>query len=124
MVLDLISPCRTNLQNDALLHRLVHTKILSGSLNNDLDLTPAQRRKALAGRVLEAAGKVKLGKGEKAVRSSERNRAAKHVRDGLLSKQKERNEKMLEEVNTCCWFAKTSLTLSFRPSIWAIITQH
>ncbi|CAL1702183.1 unnamed protein product [Somion occarium] len=66
----------TNLQNDALLHRLVHTKILSGSLNNDLDLTPAQRRKALAGRVLEAAGKVKLGKGEKA---------------------KERNEKMLEE---------------------------
>ncbi|CAL1702181.1 unnamed protein product [Somion occarium] len=87
----------TNLQNDALLHRLVHTKILSGSLNNDLDLTPAQRRKALAGRVLEAAGKVKLGKGEKAVRSSERNRAAKHVRDGLLSKQKERNEKMLEE---------------------------
>jgi hypothetical protein len=76
----------------------VHTKILSGSLNVDLDLTPAQRRKALAGRVLEAAGQVKLGKGEAAVRAKERNKAAKHVRDGMLAKQKERNEKALEEV--------------------------
>ncbi|KAI0347068.1 hypothetical protein BDW22DRAFT_1351415 [Trametopsis cervina] len=87
----------TNAQNDALLHRLVHTKLLSGSLKDDLGLTPAQRRKALAGRVLEAAGKAKLGKGETAVRSKERNTAAKHVRDGLVSKQKERNAKALEE---------------------------
>ncbi|PSR73597.1 hypothetical protein PHLCEN_2v10516 [Hermanssonia centrifuga] len=88
---------RTNAQNDALLHRLVHTKILSGSLDPDLNLTPAQRRKALAGRVLEAAGKAKLGKGEHAVRSKERNKAAKHVRDGLLAKQSERTKKELEE---------------------------
>ncbi|OBZ71798.1 hypothetical protein A0H81_08291 [Grifola frondosa] len=87
----------TNAQNDALLHRLVHTQILSGSLKPDLDLKPAQRRKALAGRVLEASGKAKLGKGENAVRSAERNRAAQHVREGILEKQKERNRKELEE---------------------------
>ncbi|KAI0751323.1 hypothetical protein C8Q80DRAFT_1156638 [Daedaleopsis nitida] len=87
----------TNAQNDALLHRLVHTKLLSGSLNPDLDLKPAQKKKALAGRVMEAAGKVKLGKGEAAVRQAEHNRAAKHVRDGLLEKKKERQQKELEE---------------------------
>ena len=89
---------RTNAQNDALLHRLVHTQLLSGSLNPDLELTPAQRKKALAGRIMEAAGKVKLGKGEVAVRKAEHNRAAKHVRDGLFEKQKERQQKELEEV--------------------------
>ncbi|OJT13338.1 hypothetical protein TRAPUB_10104 [Trametes pubescens] len=87
----------TNAQNDALLHRLVHTKLLSGSLNPDLDLKPAQRKKALEGRVLEAAGKAKLGKGEAIVRHAERNRAAKHVRDGLQDKQRERHEKKIEE---------------------------
>ncbi|KAI0676828.1 hypothetical protein C8Q78DRAFT_961219 [Trametes maxima] len=87
----------TNAQNDALLHRLVHTQLLSGSLNPDLDLKPAQRRKALEGRVLEAAGKAKLGKGEAAIRQAERNRAAKRVRDGLMDKQKERHEKRVEE---------------------------
>ena len=76
----------------------MHTKLLSGSLNAELDLTPSQRRKALAGRVLEAAGQVKLGKGETVVRAKERNKAAKHVRDGLIAKQKQRNEKTLEEV--------------------------
>ena len=89
---------RTNAQNDALLHRLVHTQLLSGSLNPDLNLKPAQRKKALEGRVLEAAGKAKLGKGEAIVRQSERNRAAKRVRDGLMEKQKERHEKKVEEV--------------------------
>lgn len=93
--------CRTNAQNDALLHRLVHIKLLSGSLNPDLDLKPAQRKKALEGRVLEAAGKAKLGKGEAIVRHAERNRAAKHVRDGLLDKQRERHEKKIEEVRLC-----------------------
>lgn len=62
-------------------------------------MTPAQRRKALAGRVLEAAGKAKLGKGETAVRAKERNKAAKHVRDGLVAKQKERGQKQLEVVS-------------------------
>lgn len=87
------------MQNDALLHRLVHTRILSGSLNPELGLTSAQRKKALAGRVLEATGKVKLGKGEGAVRAAERNKAAKRVREGMVTKQKERNEKQLEEVS-------------------------
>ncbi|KAJ6539262.1 hypothetical protein B0H19DRAFT_1178082 [Mycena capillaripes] len=88
---------RTNAQNDALLHRLVHTKLLSGSLNADLNLTPAHRRKALAGRVLELTGQAKLGKGEKSVREGERNKAAKRVREGMLEKQKERQKQQVEE---------------------------
>jgi hypothetical protein len=90
---------RTNSQNDAILHRLIHTKLLSGSLNPDLDLTPSHRRKALAGRVLEAAGGAKLGKGEKAVREAERNQAAKRVRLGIVEKQKQREQQRLEEVS-------------------------
>ncbi|KAI0069090.1 hypothetical protein BV25DRAFT_1925886 [Artomyces pyxidatus] len=88
---------RTNTQNDALLHRLVHTQLLSASLNPDLNLTPAQRKKALAGRVLELAGSAKLGKGEKAVRAKERDKAAKRVRDGMLEKQTERRHKQVQE---------------------------
>ncbi|KAJ7904431.1 hypothetical protein B0H14DRAFT_3079307 [Mycena olivaceomarginata] len=99
---------RTNAQNDAILHRLVHTKLLSGSLSADLDMTPAHRRKALAGRVLELTGQAKLGKGEKSVREGERNKAAKRVRDGMLDKQKERQTQQLEEV------PKTSGTIILR----------
>ncbi|TCD71281.1 hypothetical protein EIP91_011052 [Steccherinum ochraceum] len=87
----------TNLQNDALLHRLVHTTLLSGSLEPDLDVKPAKRRKALAGRVIEVAGGAKLGKGESSVRTAERNKASKRVREGMLAKQAERNQKALGE---------------------------
>ncbi|KAK7061649.1 hypothetical protein R3P38DRAFT_2830727 [Favolaschia claudopus] len=88
---------KTNIQNDALLHRLVHTKLLSGSLNEDLNMTPAQRKKALAGRVLEISGQAKLGKGEKSVREQERNKAGKRVREGMVDKQKERHKQHVEE---------------------------
>jgi len=88
---------RTNLQNDALLHKLVHTKLLSGSLNSELELTPAQRRKALSGRVLELTGDAKLGRGERSVRTAEHNKASKKVREGLIQKQKERRAAQLEE---------------------------
>ncbi|KAG1833049.1 hypothetical protein EV424DRAFT_1014057 [Suillus variegatus] len=87
----------SNAQNDALLHRLVHTKLLSGSLNPALDLTHAQRDKALSGRVLEIAGKAKLGKGEVDIRAAERNKASKRVREGLLRKKDEREKQQLEE---------------------------
>jgi hypothetical protein len=86
-------------QNDALLHRLVHTKLLSGSLNPELNMTPAEQRKALAGRVLEVSGIEKLGKGERAVREQERNKAAKHIREGIAEKQKTRDKRMLDEVS-------------------------
>ena len=89
---------RTNAQNDAILHKLVHTKLLSGSLSTELDLTPSQRRKALAGRVLELTGEAKLGRGEKLVREAEKNRASKRVREGITNKQKERSKQELEEV--------------------------
>ncbi|KAG2135917.1 uncharacterized protein EDB93DRAFT_797105 [Suillus bovinus] len=87
----------SNAQNDALLHRLVHTKLLSGSLNPALNLTHAERDKALSGRVLELAGKAKLGKGEVSIRAAERNKASKRVREGLLRKKGEREKQQLEE---------------------------
>lgn len=90
----------TNIQNDVLLHQLVHTKLLSGSLNSELELTPAQRKKALAGRLLEMSAGVKLGQGEKVVREAERNKAAKRVREGLLDKKRERGKKELEEARS------------------------
>jgi len=105
----------TNLQNDAILHRLIHTKLLSGSLNPELDLTSAQRKKALAGRVLEVSGRAKLGKGEGAVRAAERNKAAKRVRDGLLEKKKEREAKELEEAKNLGNYHPTLKKL-FEPS--------
>ncbi|PPQ64697.1 hypothetical protein CVT24_008324 [Panaeolus cyanescens] len=88
---------KTNAQNDALLHKLVHTKLLSGSLNPDLDMDGAKKRKALAGRVLELSGSAKLGKGEKSVREAERTKASKRVREGLVKKQEQRNKQELEE---------------------------
>ena len=51
---------RTNAENDALLHRLVHTQLLSGPTNPGLDMKPAQQRKALAGRVIELAEGAKV----------------------------------------------------------------
>ena len=89
---------RTNAENDALLHRLVHTQILSGSLKPDLSLTGNQRRKALAGRILEVSGGARLGKGEVVVRATERDSAAPRVRIGMLQKQKERGRQQLEQV--------------------------
>ncbi|KAI9512166.1 hypothetical protein F5148DRAFT_1164425 [Russula earlei] len=83
--------------NDVLLHRLVHTQLLSGSLNPELGLTSAQRKKALEGRILELAGSSKLGQGEKTVRAQERNKASKPVREGMLKKQKQRREKLVQE---------------------------
>ena len=113
---------RTNAQNDAILHKLVHTKLLSGSLNTELDLTPSQRRKALAGRVLELAGEAKLGRGEKLVREAEKNRASKRVREGITSKQKERSKQELEEVTLSFHLEVMKLT-GHRPKIWANIIQ-
>lgn len=89
---------RTNAQNDAALHKLVHTQLLSGSLNPSLELTSAHRKKALQGRVLELSGAAKLGKGEKAVRNKEHARASKAIRDGLEDKRVERKGKTLTEV--------------------------
>jgi hypothetical protein len=100
----------SNAQNDALLHRLLHTKLLSGSLNPELNLTHAQREKALSGRVLEVAGKTKFGKGEVAVRAAERNKASKQVREGLLRKKTEREKQQLEEV---CFLSSHKLFVSW-----------
>ena len=76
----------------------MHTRLLSGSLNSELNLTRGQRQKALQGRLLELADEAKLGKGDTIVRHEERNKASKRVRLGLEQKTKERQEKSLEEV--------------------------
>jgi len=51
----------------------------------------------MAGRVLEAAGMVKLGEGEHDVRKDEHNKAAKRIREGIRKKQKQQGHKALEE---------------------------
>ena len=61
-------------------------------------MKPAQQRKALSGRVIELAEGAKLGKGEKVIRDSERNKAGKRVREGLVRKQQERQKQKLDEV--------------------------
>src|SRR6202021_789404 len=81
---------RSHAHNDAALHRLIHTKLLSGSLNPESCNTSGKRRKALVGRVLELTGEAKIGKGEKLVQATERNKAAKRVRVGILRQEKER----------------------------------
>ena len=91
---------RTNAQNDVLLHKLIHTKLLSGSLDQDLKLPPGKKRKVLEGRILELTADAKLGRGERQVRDVERNKAAKHVREGIARKQKERQKQELEEVRS------------------------
>jgi len=53
----------------------------------------------MAGRVLEAAGMVKLGEGEHDVRKDEHNKAAKRIREGIRKKQKQQGHKALEEVS-------------------------
>lgn len=85
-----------------MLHKLVHTKLLSGSLNPELDMTGAERRKAMAGRIRELTGEVKLGKGENVVRGEEHRRASKRVREGLAEKKRERQMQQLEEVCASC----------------------
>jgi len=48
---------------------------------------------------LELAGNSKLGQGEKNVHAKERDKASKRVREGMLEKQKQRREKLKQEVD-------------------------
>jgi hypothetical protein len=77
---------------------MIHTKLLSGSLDPELNLSSAQRQKALAGRIEEVAGSSKLGRGEDAIRKSEHNRSSKHIRDGIRLKKAKIHAAKLAEV--------------------------
>ena len=77
----------------------------------------------MEGRVMELAGNTKLGQGEKVVRAQERDKASKRVREGLLEKQKQRREKMIQEVTVPVHFTVSILTELYRPRTWVIITQ-
>lgn len=90
---------RSNAKNDAELHRLLHTGLLSAAVNTEVASSAAQRKKALEGRVLELANRSKLGRGEKDVRVAEHKKAAKHIRIGIKEKQKKRDAKGLEDVS-------------------------
>jgi hypothetical protein len=59
----------------------------------------AKRKKSLEGRVLELASAAKLGKGETTIRKQEHSKAPKHIREGIVSKRRERNQTKLEEVS-------------------------
>ncbi|KAI0280471.1 hypothetical protein BGY98DRAFT_1175470 [Russula aff. rugulosa BPL654] len=54
-------------------------------------------KKALEGRILELSGSSKIGQGEKIVRAQERDKASKRVRDGMVEKQTQRKEKLVQE---------------------------
>jgi len=88
------------LQNDVLLHKLIHTKLFSGSSSNKEDLLPDKKRKVLAGRILELTGNAKLGKGEQQVYEAERKRAAKRIREGIAQKQRQRTKQESEQVRS------------------------
>lgn len=93
--------CRINIKNDVALQRLIHTSLLpSHAQETMLDISGAQRKKSLAGRVLEVSdpSHVRLGQGERKVREKERDRAGKKVRDGMMRKKSEREAKTLAEV--------------------------
>ena len=72
---------------------------------------------------MELAGNSKLGHGEKVVRARERDKASKRVREGLLEKQKQKREKMIQEVNVPVRLTASFLTELYRPRTWVIITQ-
>jgi len=57
----------------------------------------AKRKKSLEGRVLELATAAKLGKGETTIRKQEHSKAPKHIREGIASKRRERNQTKLED---------------------------
>ena len=96
------SPPSSNATNDHLLKKLIHTKLLSSSLDPSLNLTGAQRKKALEGRILELSSGAKLGKGEQEVREKERMRNIRRIRTGMKEKKDDTMKKELEEV--CCFF--------------------
>lgn len=72
---------------------------------------------------MELSGSSKLGRGEKVVRAQERDKASKRVREGLLEKQKQRREKLVQEVIVLIPFHDFLLTELYRPRTWVIITQ-
>jgi hypothetical protein len=86
-------------------------------------MTPAQRRRALSGRVLELAGAAKLGNGERSIQIEERNKAAKRVREGMKKKQSHRLKARLEEVSSCVPKRGSQIDVECRPNILETITR-
>jgi hypothetical protein len=77
---------------------MIHTKLLTGSLNADLDLSPAKSRKAFAGRIEEIANTSAIGLGEELVNKMVNNKAPMRIRNGIRKKEALRKEARVEEV--------------------------
>ncbi|CAE7111456.1 unnamed protein product [Rhizoctonia solani] len=87
----------SNARNDKLLHELVHSQLLSNPDTFGAKQGSAKRSRTVAGRLLELADDVKIGRGAEALKAKENSHHAKRVRLGLLGKAKEREVKALEE---------------------------
>jgi len=89
---------RESVENDRTLYKLIHTKLLTATLDRPSDMAGAKHKKSLEGRILEVASAAKIGKGETTVRKEEHNKVPKHIREGIKAKRKDRVQKRIEEV--------------------------
>ncbi|KAI6119421.1 hypothetical protein EDD16DRAFT_1692711 [Pisolithus croceorrhizus] len=90
------------LPNDALLYRLLHTKLLSGSLNEELGLSHAQKEKALSGEFWSFQANVNWGRDESIVREEEHNKASKRERSQKQAKNLGNYHPILKQMYASC----------------------
>jgi hypothetical protein len=112
---------RENVENDRTLYKLIHTKLLTATLDRPSDMPGAKHKKSLEGRILEVASAAKIGKGETTVRKEEHNKVPKHIREGIKAKRKDRVQKRIEEVSLSARSLSNILTVQSRQRTWAII---
>jgi hypothetical protein len=112
---------RENVENDRTLYKLIHTKLLTATLDRPSDMPGAKHKKSLEGRILEVASAAKIGKGETTVRKEEHNKVPKHIREGIKAKRKDRHEKRIEEVWFHSLISAWVLTIQSRQRTWEII---
>ncbi|KAG8858585.1 hypothetical protein FRB91_009646 [Serendipita sp. 411] len=88
-----------SMENDRTLYKLIHSKLLTTSLDDPLalDVRSSKKKKSLEGRVLEVANAAKIGKGEVNVRRKEHAKAPRRIREGIEKKKKEINHMKLQE---------------------------
>ncbi|KAG8818798.1 hypothetical protein FRC17_010703 [Serendipita sp. 399] len=88
-----------SMANDRSLYKLIHTRLLTTSLDDPLalDLKGSKKKKSLEGRVLEVANAAKLGKGETTVRKQEHAKVPRKIREGMEKRRKELKQMKLQE---------------------------
>jgi hypothetical protein len=112
---------RESVENDRTLYKLIHTKLLTATLDRPSNMPGAKHKKSLEGRILEVASAAKIGKGETTVRKEEHNKVPKHIREGIRAKSKDRLQKRIEEVCLSALSSAWVFTVQSRQRTWAII---